>query len=200
MSVKAKTNFLRCISYLSFTKDRIKLLLKILALVLLLNFLSKALTSCLTAIISHVIKYCKFGIFLRETVYETSNKKWFRSVKNSGEVLSELKCRGFRATSLSTYDISTLYNTLPHNLIKDKLLDLIEWTFKRASKIWFTFLACNDRKAFSLPLTKIDIHFGHVRMYATLYPISWKIFVLDLEPSYTDKLLEFRWVQIAALS
>ena len=53
---------------------------------------------------------------------------------------------------------------------------------------------------FSFPLTKVDIHFGHVRMYATPYPISWIIFILDSEPSYTDKLLEFRWVQIAPLS
>ena len=29
-------------------------------------------------------------------------------------------------TSLSTYDFSTLYTTLPQNLIKDKLIDLIE--------------------------------------------------------------------------
>ena len=58
----------------------------------------------------------------------------FGKKKNSGEVLSKLKCRGFRATSLSTYDFSTLYTTLPHNLIKEKLLDLIEWTFKRALK------------------------------------------------------------------
>ena len=28
--------------------------------------------------------------------------------KKSGEVLSKLKCRGFRATSLSTYDFSSL--------------------------------------------------------------------------------------------
>ena len=90
--------------------------------------LSKLLTSCLTAIKSHVIRYC-------ETVYETSNKNCFWSIK---KVLSKLKCRGFRATSLSTYDFSTLYTTLPHNLIKEKLLDLIEWTFKRALKLWFT--------------------------------------------------------------
>ena len=44
--------------------------------------LSKLLTSCLTAIKSHVIRYC-------ETVYETSNKNWFWSIKNSGEVLSK---------------------------------------------------------------------------------------------------------------
>ena len=51
--------------------------------------------------------------------------------KNSGEVLNKLKSRGFRATSLSTYDFSTFYTTLPHNLIKEKLINLIEWTFKR---------------------------------------------------------------------
>ena len=44
---------------------------------------------------------------------------------------------------------------------------------------------------FSLPLTKVDIHFGHVRMYAVPYPISSIIFILDSEPSFTDKLLEF---------
>ena len=82
-------------------------------------------------------------------MYETSNKNWFWSIKNTGEVLSKLKCRGFRATSLSTYDFSTLYTTLPHNLIKEKLLDLIEWTFKRALKNYGSlYLACNDRKAF----------------------------------------------------
>ena len=124
--------------------------------------LSKLLTSCLTAIKSHVIRYF-------ETVYETTNKNWFRSIKNSGEVLNRLKCRGFRATSLSTYDFSTLYTTLPHNLIKEKLLDLIEWTFKRALKLWFTLFVMTER-LFSHPLTKVGIHFGHVRMCATPYP------------------------------
>ena len=58
----------------------------------------------------------------------------FWSIKKSGEVLSKLKDRGFQATGLSTYDFSILY-TLPHNLIKESLLDLI-------------YLACNDKKAF----------------------------------------------------
>ena len=47
------------------------------------------------------------------------------------------------------HDFSTLYTPLPHNLIKEKLLDLIEWTFKRALKNYGSlYLACNDRKAF----------------------------------------------------
>ena len=116
-------------------------------------------------------------------------------------VLSKLKCRWFHATSLSTYDFSTLYTTLPHNLIKEKLLDLIEWTFKRALKTMAHFIwPVMIEKHFSLPLTKVDIHFGHVRMYAMPYPISWIIFILDLGPSYTDKLLESRWVPIAPLA
>ena len=41
---------------------------------------------------------------------------------------------------------STLYTTLPHNLIKEKLLDLIERTFyKKEGEL---YLACNDKKAF----------------------------------------------------
>ena len=53
------------------------------------------------------------------------------SIKKSGEILDKLKTRYFNATSLSTYDLSTLYTTLPHNLIKDKLIDLTERTFNR---------------------------------------------------------------------
>ena len=38
-----------------------------------------------------------------------------------------------------------IYTTLPHNLIKDKLIDLIERTFQREGS---PNLACNDRNAF----------------------------------------------------
>ena len=46
-------------------------------------------------------------------------KNRFWSIKNLGEILDKLKDRYFNATSLSIYDFSTLYTTLPHNLIKD---------------------------------------------------------------------------------
>ena len=55
-----------------------------------------------------------------------------------------MKSRGFRASSLSTHDFSTLYTTLPHNLIKDKLVDLIETTFQREGSL---YIAGNDRKS-----------------------------------------------------
>ena len=53
-------------------------------------------------------------------------KSLFWSIKNLGEILDKLKARDFIATSLSTCDFSTLYTTSPHNLIKDKLINLIE--------------------------------------------------------------------------
>ena len=98
------------------------------------------LISCLTTIKNHVIKYC-------EKVYERSGKNLFWSIKNSCEVLNKLKSQGFRASRLSTYDFSTFYTTLPHNLIKDKLVDLIERIFQREGSL---YIACNDRNVFFL--------------------------------------------------
>ena len=53
-------------------------------------------------------------------------------------------------TSVSNYDFSTLYTTLPHNLIKEKLLDLIERACKKFNKNEGSFYlaACNDKIAF----------------------------------------------------
>ena len=100
--------------------------------------MSILLTSCLTAIKKHVIKYCT-------TFYERNAKNLFWSIKNSGEILNKLKSRGFLASDLSTYDFSTLYTTLPHNLIKEKLTELIEQTFNTEGSL---YLACNDKNAF----------------------------------------------------
>ena len=89
-------------------------------------------------------------------MYERSGKYVLVYKKKSGEVLSKLKDRGFQATSLSTYNFSTLYTTLPHILIKEKLLDLIELTFyKEEGKL---YLACNDKKAF---FTSADHYRGY---------------------------------------
>ena len=61
----------------------------------------------------------------------------FWSIKNSGEVLCKLKSRGFHMTSLSTYDFSNLNTTLPHNLIKEKFLDLIKRPYKNEGTLIF---------------------------------------------------------------
>ena len=78
-------------------------------------------------------------------IYERSSRNLFWSIKNSGEVLDNFKAKGFHVASLSTYDYSTLYTTLPDTLTKDKLIDLNERTFRRGGSC---YIACNDRNAF----------------------------------------------------
>ena len=95
--------------------------------------------------------------------------KIFLVKKNSCEVLNKLKSRGFRATSLSTYDLSTLYITLPYNLIKDKLVDLIEKTFQREGSL---YIACNDRMLSSHLMQSEMIFYGLVRKCVKLSPFS----------------------------
>ena len=90
---------------------------------------------------------------------EKSGKNLFWSIINSGEILDKLKARDLNATSLSTYDFSTLYTILPHNLIKDKLIDLIERTFQREGS---TYLTCN---AFFTSKKPKNIMHGHVKIY-----------------------------------
>ena len=137
MLLKTKRDFLHSIGYLNCTKTY-KARFIATSSSCTITERSKLLTSCLTTIKNHVIKYC-------ENVCERSDKNLFWSIKNSCEVLNKLKYRSFRASSLSTYDFSTLYTTLLHNLIKDKLVDLIERTFPREGSF---YIACYDRNAF----------------------------------------------------
>ena len=60
------------------------------------------------------------------------------------QFLNKLKSKGFLASSASTYNFSTLYATLPHDLIKEKLTELIEQTFNGEGSL---YLACNEKRA-----------------------------------------------------
>ena len=96
------------------------------------------LTSCFTAVKKHWIRYY-------DTVYERDGINYFWSIKNSNEVLNKFKSKNFQASKLSTYDFSTLYTTLPHHHIKDKLIDLINRTFIRKNT---QYVASNEEYAF----------------------------------------------------
>ena len=165
--LKAKTSFLRYIGYLNFIKDLKKTRRIANSSSCTTTELSKFLTSCLTVIKNHVIKYC-------DKVFERSGRNPFWSIKKSNKVLNKLKSRQFRNFSLSTYDFSALYTTLPHNLIKEKLNDLIEWTFHREDSL---YLACNVRNAFFTSEVHKITHYGHVRKCVKLSPFYLTIFM-----------------------
>ena len=97
---------------------------------------------------------------------------------------------------MSTYDFSTLYTALPHHLIKDILIDLINRTFIRENTQYFT---CNEECAFLLLLyTRIAIY-DLIKKSMTPLFIFWITYLLDLELNFIGKLLVFRWELIVLL-
>ena len=89
---------------------------------------------------------------------------------------------------MSTYDFSTLYTTLSHNLVKDKLIDLIERIFQREGS---QNVACNNRNAFfTSEQPKISC-----MVFQNLCDAQ---FLYYFTLSCIDKLLGFRWMLISA--
>ena len=74
-----------------------------------------------------------------------SGEDLFWSVRGSGEILDRLGARDFDATGLSACGFSTLYTALPHSLIGDILMGLVERAFQGEGS---PCLACDDRDAF----------------------------------------------------
>ena len=126
----------------------------------------------------HVIKYC-------DTIYERDDINLFWSIKNSTEVLNKFQSKDFMVSKLYTYDFSTLYTTLPHHLIKDKLIALIEHTFTREKAL---YLACNEEYAFFTSMYIQIINYGLVKSFVKPLFIFWIIFSLDIELKFMDKL------------
>ena len=66
---------------------------------------------------------------------------------------------------MSIYDLSTLYTTLPHTLIKAKLPELIKQTFNRDGSI---SLDCNEKRTVN---SLHDLKCGHVRKFVLAHGI-----------------------------
>ena len=80
--------------------------------------LSRFLNSALRLILKHFREYC-LGIYRNTGV----NAFWI--VENSLEVLDSLRSIPTRKAQLASFDFSTLYTAIPHNLLKDKITNLI---------------------------------------------------------------------------
>ena len=94
---------------------------------------SKCTTKDLSCLLTKVLTTVKDGL-IRYNNTKTSrngvNSMWI--VKNSTSLLSSLDQLDVRtATSVQTYDFSTLYTSIPHNLLKSRITALIHNSFKR---------------------------------------------------------------------
>ena len=141
------------------------------------TILSKNITSALTAVKDHVMKYS-------EAAFSNSNVKYFLYIKNSSEVIEKLRLRNFQGSQESSFDFSTLYTSLSHDLIKAKVLSLVNWGFNRESKSYL----CISLKAGFLAtrnMTRIDV--GLARGYLKLLLSSWKTYMCNLMALYINK-------------
>ena len=85
--------------------------------------LSIHLTKILPAVKKGQQKYC-------ETVYSRSGINHMWILKNSKDLLDNLKSRSFsQISSIKTLDFSTLYTTLPHDKLKTRLKEIIHKAF-----------------------------------------------------------------------
>ena len=86
--------------------------------------LSSLLTKILTVMKTGLEKYCSI-----KTSHTGVNNMWI--LKNSTNLLSSLSHLGFhRATSIQTFDFSTLYTSIPHDLLKSRMNSIINNAFK----------------------------------------------------------------------
>ena len=61
----------------------------------------------------------------------------------SSEVIEKLHLRNFHGSQVPSFDFPTLCTSLPHDLIKAKVLSLVNWCFNRESKTYI----CTSHKA-----------------------------------------------------
>ena len=86
--------------------------------------LSSLLTKILTIIKTGLEKYCSI-----KTSHTGVNNMWI--LKNSTNLLSSLGHLGVhRATFIQTFDFSTLYTSIPHDLLKSRMNNIINNAFK----------------------------------------------------------------------
>ena len=86
--------------------------------------LSSLLTKFLTVIKTGLEKYCSI-----KTSHTGVNNMWI--LKNSTNLLSSLGHLGVhKATSIQTFDFSTLYTSIPHDLLKSRMNNIINNAFK----------------------------------------------------------------------
>ena len=78
-----------------------------------------------------------------------------------------------------------LYTTLPHNLIRNQLFDLIVNTFRREEVL---YLACNEERVFFASEEHKNYDLRTCQKERDALINFWTISILDLALSFIDKM------------
>ena len=89
------------------------------------TLMSCLLTKVLSTIKDGLVRYCN-----TKTSHNGVNNMWI--LKNSTSLLSSLDQLDVRtATSVQTFDFSTLYTSIPHDLLKSRISNLVQNCFQK---------------------------------------------------------------------
>ena len=176
--------------------------------------LSSLLTKILTVIKTGLEKYCTI-----KTSHTGVNNMWI--LKNSRNLLSSLSHLGVhRATSIQTFDFSTLYTSIPHDLLKSHMNSIINSAFKykngatrythiktSRNKSYFTndplngdnkYTASDICKMIEFLVDNIYVRFGGqlfrqmvgIPMGTNCAPLLADLFLYSYENEFLDKLIK----------
>ena len=148
--------------------------------------LSSLLTEILTVIKTGLEKYCSI-----KTSHTGVNNTWI--LKNSTNLLSSLGHLGVhRATSIQTFDFSTLYTSIPHDLLKSRMNTIINNAFKHKNGATrYTHIkVCGNKSYFtSDPLNGDNKYTADDICKMTEF--WWITYMLGLVDSFFNKWLPF---------
>ena len=118
-------------------------------------------------------------------------------LKNSTNLLSSLSHLGVhRATSIQTFDFSTLYTSIPHDLLKSHMNNIINNAFKyKSGATRYTHIKVGRNRSYftSDPLNGDRQYTANDICKMTEF--WWIIYMLGFVDSFSDKWLAFIWEQ-----
>ena len=136
--------------------------------------LSKLLTCILSSVKTGLQSYC-------DTSYSRGcvNQMWI--LKNSKDLLEYIQSRSLSScNSIKTFDFSTLYTTIPHSKLKDKLRELVQLCFiKRNGQRRYKYLVLGrDRSYFVKYHSDYTKKFSETNIFKMLEFLIYNIFVM----------------------
>jgi hypothetical protein len=154
--------------------------------------LSIPLTKIMSAVKEGQQKYC-------QTVYSSSGINHMWILKNSKDLLKNLRSRSFsHVSSIKTFDFSTLYTTLPHDKLKTRLKETIHKAFSHSnygSK--FVVLGYNSTY-FSNKFKKVK-HTTPRNKWSVCWSSSSITYLSPLEGYCFSRSSAYQWVRIVPL-
>ena len=118
-------------------------------------------------------------------------------LKNSTNLLSSLGHLGVhRATSIQTFDFSTLYTSISHDLLKSRMNSIINNAFKHKNGAtrYSHIKVCRDKSYFTSDPLNGDNKYT-ANDICKMIEFWWITYMLGLEDSFSDKWLAFLWEQ-----